>query len=81
MLDGRQPDSQEDRRTQDFPLQFHCSEAAKVVADHFARTTVRTALCDSGRALGEFWSEECTAMQLDPSARVCMCSAWIRKCE
>jgi len=45
-----------------------CSQEAKVIADHFARTTsvlrnstvlsVFNAVCDSGPMAGEFWSDE-----------------------
>ena len=37
------------------PLQFICSQEAKVIADHFMRTT--SVLRDS-TVLGEFWSNE-----------------------
>ena len=60
-LDARLPDSQEDLG---LPLQCSCSQEAKVIADHFARTrsvlrdstvlSVVNALCDSGPVLGEF---------------------------
>ena len=64
-LDGRLPDSPEDR---ELPLQFNCSQEVKVIADYFARTTsvlrdstvmsVVNAVCDSGPVLGEFWFNE-----------------------
>ena len=67
-LDGRLPDSQEDREDLGLPLQLHCSQEAKVIADHFARITslrrdstvlsVVNTVCDSGPFLGEFWSDE-----------------------
>ena len=64
-LDGHLPDSQEDLG---LPLQFNCSQEAKVIADHFARITsmlrdstvlsVVNAVCNSEPVLGEFWSHE-----------------------
>ena len=64
-LDGRLSDSQEDLG---LSLRFNCSQEAKVVRDHFARTTsmlrdstvlgVVNAVCDSGPVLEEFWSDE-----------------------
>ena len=57
-LDGRLPDRQEDLG---LFLQCNCSQGAKVIADHFARTTsvprdstvlgVVNAVCDSGPVL------------------------------
>ena len=49
------------------PLQFNCSQEAKVITDRFTRTSVLWgstvlsvvhAVCASGPVLGEFWSDE-----------------------
>ena len=58
-LDGRRPDGQEDLG---ILLQLNCSQEARVIADHFARTTasgstawrVVNAVCDSGPVPEEF---------------------------
>ena len=64
--DARRASAGQSGRPEDLglPLRFNCSQEAKVIADHFARTTsvlrdstvlsVVNAVCDSGPVLGEF---------------------------